>query len=207
MLAKAVRIDHGGREWRMEKPSYRIATLCPMGMSDRLKQYLAGPAGNDPAADLTNRDLIALELLKPFDDSTLPFCCTLLGWAQPKYEPKVLGHVASSISDLTVSRSEQRVSAEGNRYDFERGATQLFAVYPLLDIGPAERTTEYETISLLHNKQRYDQMLSHSYELLLAGALETDEFGIVPAVLAESESLADSKVREGMALIVRALGG
>ena len=55
----------------MNDAVYRIVTLCPSGMSGALKDFLEMPASDDGI--LMMRDIIAINLLKPYGDTSLPF--------------------------------------------------------------------------------------------------------------------------------------
>lgn len=184
----------------MNNRSYRMATICPAGMSQALKDYLAGPSAEGDTR-MAMRDAIALRLLAPFADSALPFCCTAVGWAAKSTAPQLLHAKLSLLNELTVSTSRDKVSTEGFVHNLAEGTIQLVGVYPLLDADGADVRAEYERVSFGHNKETTDQLFEWSYAALLRRALRSDDLGIVIAVLAQSDALAESKAREAISLL------
>lgn len=191
----------------MRDPYFRIATICPAGMSDALKNYLSKPASESSGANITMRDVIAGRILEPFEESNLPFACTFLGWASEEYEPDVLCKALSLLNDLTISDGQQKISSESLSHNLKNGTVQIVGAYPLLDLADELRTSEYEQVSLLNNKKQSDTLFSWCFETLLADALETDEFGVVCAVLSESDSLAEEKIYEMASLLEKGFSG
>jgi len=183
----------------MDDPVYRIVTLCPSGMSSALKDFLEMPADDDGM--LMMRDIIAINLLKPYGDTSLPFCCTFLGWASSEYPARELEEALSLLNNLKVANGDNIISTEGFSQTLDNGRIQLVGAYPLLDIPEPTRSKEYKKVSFIINKKATDKIFEWSYRTLLRGALDSDIFGIVIAVQANNDSLADEKIHEAVALL------
>lgn len=176
----------------MKDTKYRIASICPGGLSNNLKEYLARPVDLAKNDGVTVRDCIAINLLKPFQESSLSFCCTYLGWSSNKVGKEKLNQVMLSLGNLSATNGTEKVSSEGFTRDVPGGTIQIMGVYPLLDLDEEIRSNEYLQVSFINNEFA-TELLSWSYEKLLAGALATDEFGIMIAILAESDKLAGKR--------------
>lgn len=182
----------------MESASYRITTYCPEQMSNKLKKYLSKNV--DGKKKLAVRDVIAMNLLRPFEDSFFPFCCSFIGWSAPGYKEQ-LENMFIKLNNLTVSNNDEPISIEGFGVELEQGYIQIAGAYPLLDIQDNIRMSEYQKVSFIHNKPLVDELFSWIHENLIAGAIESDNIGIICTILGESNELLDIKLQEILSLL------
>ncbi len=185
----------------MESPVYRIVTLCPTAISDQLSAFLGSSAGRKESPTLTMRDIIAMVILDPFRESALPFCCSFLGWAATETEAHALQQMFTSLNELTGAVSDSPVTAESFQTHVDGGTIALGAAYPIQDATEESAYEQYTSVSLLHNSHVRDDLLRWSYETFLRGALATDPLGVLIAVLATSDEVADRKIAEAVNLL------
>ena len=178
---------------------YRILTYCFDGDSDDFMAYLSSPY-KENESELV-RDVFAKQLAyDPYVDSKLPFCSTLLGWASPEYDTSILTEMVSVLAEnLTVSTNEEKVSVEGFGLNLEEGSMHIAGVYPLLDVvDDDERTNEHQIVSFLNNYESRESLCNLFYGQFIKGLLKSgkDKLGVMIAVAAHTDELAESKARE-----------
>ena len=184
---------------KMKLPyNYNIATLSPQGISKELHSYLNAPIsladGSPYQGKMVNRDYLAQTMLAPFEKSNLPFCCTFLGWSTIDNEQPLI-RLMSLFDQLTITNGEDCVSAEGFSRNLGNGIMQIKGAYPLLDISD-NRTDEYNKISFLGNQDMTNDLFTSLHKTFVNGALQSDQLGVVCAVIANSNQLAEEKIQE-----------
>lgn len=179
----------------MQDPIYRIYTYCPEGMSPSLDSYLSQSLNEE----MTASDVIAVNLLRPFGDTGLPFACTFVGWSTPPYE-KQLENLFAKITDLTTA-GHQKIAVESLGLTMESGSMQIAGAYPLTDLDRQEIESEYQNVSFILNRHLTEEMTTWIQHTLIEGLLDTDNIGVICAVLGDSEKLVDAKIQEILALM------
>lgn len=187
----------------MESPVYRIVTLCPTGISDQLSAFLGRSAGHEEHPTLTMRDVIGMTILDPFTESRLQFCCTFLGWAAAQAESDALQQMFTALNELTGAVTDLPVTAESFLTQVDGGMIGIGAAYPIQDASEESAYEQYTSVSLLHNSEVRDELLRWSYGTLLRGALATDPLGVLVAILATGDEVADRKIAEAVNLLQR----
>lgn len=179
----------------MQDPIYRIYTYCPEGMSPSLNNYLSQPVNDE----MTATDIIAVNLLGPFGDTRLPFACTFVGWSTERYENQ-LEKMFAKINDLTTV-NQQKIAVESLGLTMEGGSMQIAGAYPLTDLGRQEIEAEYQNVSFILNRNLTEEMMIWIQHTLIDGLLDTDNIGVICAVLGDSEKLVESKMQEILSLL------
>lgn len=176
----------------MKSPSYRIVTICPAGMSEQLSAYLNKPvAGAEP---LKTKDAIAIDLTSPYSDRDLPFAGTVLAWAQADVmSGDDLGGWLNCLDELKTSECGEAVSLEAFLTNVNSGSIALACFYPPSEAG--------RQASLLMRSELRDELFNRFYQNILANALLTDAAGVMIAVIAEEEGVAESLVNEAISLL------
>jgi hypothetical protein len=185
----------------MDSPVYRIITLCPRGISDQLSDFLGSSGEREEHSTLTMRDIIAMVILDPFTESRLQFCCTFLSWAATEIESLTLQRMLTSLNELTGAVTDSPVTAESFLTHVDSGTVAIGGAYPILDSSEASAYEHYTSVSLLHNSNVRDDLLRWSYRTFLRGALATDRLGVLVAVLATGDEVADRKITEAVSLL------
>lgn len=183
----------------MNNPEYRIATLCPMGMSAELRAHLNKSA---PGGGLM-KEFIANNLIDHFLSSKFSYAGIALGWAAPKYERESLRKWMNSLCQLTVSDGSTPLSLEMLVDEKADGAIAIAAFYPLADLQVTEATIEYKRVSILLNNGLPKKILNFAYRQVLCGALDSDQIGIICVVVADSGAVAEFKLQEALVLLTR----
>lgn len=173
----------------MENPHWRSVTVIP-NRSDKLDDFLKTIG----EGNLSNKDRICSHSLSPFNESTLPFCCTLVGWSTDKGED--LLQMLTDISQITTLNGED-ISSDGVSTVTDFGTIAIVGVYPLLDITDStERGEEYKSISFMCNNDILHTLLNDLHSFCFRGAMQTDDLGFFISVLAESDEIAQQKLEE-----------
>jgi hypothetical protein len=181
----------------MNNPEYRLATLCPMGMSEELKNYLNK---STPDGGLM-KEFIANNLIDPFLDSKLPYAGIALGWAAPQFVMESLVEWMNSLCQLTVSDGSTPISLEMLASKKSDGAIAIAGFYPISDLQSSEAVIEYNRVSIQQNNQTTEKMLDFAYRQVLCGAIGSDQIGIICVIVAESGTAAESKLKEALLLL------
>ena len=133
-------------------PNYRIVTLCPNGISDQFRDYLNQSIDRTSGGQIDNRGLIALDLLKPFSSSDLPFCGVICAWSPSDISNAWIGRMINALSDLTCLNNDERVSVEEFSFQHDGYCFSIAGFYPLLDIeDESKRGYQYKVVSFLLN--------------------------------------------------------
>ena len=181
---------------------WRIATVIPLGMSDKTRDFLSSNVSSDNKNPTIFRDLLANNLLSPFAETSLEFCCTFLGWINKDYDPSLLHKIFFFLRNLTITDGSDYVYSEGFVINSQYGHVQLLGAYPLLDIdNEHERRKEYSKISFLKNNKKINKLLDWSVKSFINGALQIEKLGIINTVTAISGELADNKICEILTLL------
>lgn len=183
----------------MKNPEYRIATLCPRGLSPELKAYLnkSLPKG------WLMKQIIANQLIDSFLGSKLAFAGIALGWAAPEYAPEVLLEWMNSLGALTLRDGSTPLSLEMLTLKRDDGVIAIAGFYPVADLPSSEAGEEYMKVSIMINKETTDQNFDFAYRNVLRGALQSDPIGVICVVVAEDGALAESKLQKALALLTR----
>ncbi len=179
----------------MQEPIYRIYTYCPEGISPSLNNYLSQPISEE----MTASDVIAVNLLGPFGDTSLPFACTFVGWSTERYENQ-LEKMFAKINDLTTI-NRQKIAVESLGLSMENGSMQIAGAYPLTDLDRREIEAEYQNVSFIFNRSLTEEMMIWIQHTLIDGLLDTDNIGVICAVMGDSEKLVESKMQEILSLL------
>ncbi|NLB18541.1 MAG: hypothetical protein GX825_07425, partial [Syntrophomonadaceae bacterium] len=180
----------------MQNPRYRISTYCPQGMSPTLKTYLSQLIDEE----MTTADVIAANLLGPFQDTDLPFACTFVGWSSEHNEEQ-LENLFAKLNDLTISSSQQKISLEILTVTLNGGCLLVAGAYPLLDLHQKQIEAEYQNVSFILNRHVVEDMIDWIQGTMINGLLETDKIGVICTVLGDSEKLLDKKMKEILSLL------
>ena len=190
----------GDNETPLKREYYRILTYSFDGDSDDFMATLSSPLRKNEEDSPLVRDMFAKQLAyDPYVDSKLPFCATLLAWASSEYDISILNEMMFVLTEnITVSTSEEKVSADGFSLNLEEGSMYLAGIYPLLDLDADEIDDEYKIVSFLLNKKTADSLSNLFYGQFIKGLLEPgkDKLGVMIAVYADTDELAESKARE-----------
>ena len=173
----------------MKDPRWRSVTVIP-NRSQVLDEFL-----NTIAIDnISNKDKICSYSLSPFNETKLPFCCTLVGWSQDHNNE--LLNMLNELAQITTLRGEA-TSSEGFSMETDYGKLSIVGVYPLLDISAInERSNEYKKISFLLNNNKINSILNKLYSFCFKGAMQTDKLGFFISVIADSDRIAQEKLEE-----------
>jgi len=183
----------------MTNPEYRIATLCPRGMSPGLHAYLNK---STPGGELM-KQIIANQLIKPFVSSKLAFAGIAVGWAAPEYAPEALIEWMNSLTALTLSDGSTPLSLEILTLKRNDGMIAIAGFYPVADLPSSEIGEEYVKVSILINKETTDRNFDFAYSQVVSGALRSDPVGVICVVVAEGDAVAESKIQEALALLTQ----
>ena len=173
----------------MNNPHWRSVTVIP-NRSEMLNEFL----NSINSGNISNRDYICSHSLSPFNESGLPFCCTLVGWSQDQNN-EIL-NILNDLAQITTLGGEA-ISSEGVLRKTEYGEIAIIGAYPLLDVADDDvRGEEYKKVSFVINDKEIDSILNNLYSFCLKGAMQTDKLGFFISVIADSDRIAEEKLEE-----------
>jgi len=187
----------------MKASAYRIATCCPAGMSAELTAYINQPSKN--VSNMLTKDVIALDLTGRFQDTDIRFGGAILAWARNEVmNSQDFAQWLNSLSSMRAHGTKEVVAFEASTSKLDLGTIGQGRFYPVDGLTPQAAGELYQKVGFFNKSQAVDERSLFDYRRTLANALNTDAIGIIVAVLAESEELAEMQVRDALALLVPA---
>jgi hypothetical protein len=184
----------------MNSPSYSIVTICPR-MSEKLNSYLNAPVKG--AEHMCVKDAIALEITSHYSECHLPFAGTVLAWGRSDaIDSEGLREWLNCLQDLKIWGSDEVVSLEAFVQTIDGGSIAVGGFYPIAAVPPEQADAAYRQASLVINAERQKELTNSAYRRILAGALQTDQLGMIIAVLAEEAEVAQFMIKQAVSLVV-----
>jgi hypothetical protein len=149
------------------------------------------------------KDSIALEITSHYSECNLPFAGTVLAWAKKNVvDSNGLCEWVNRLQDLKILGSMELVSLEVFGMNIDEGSIALGGFYPIATLPQDYADKAYMQASLLINTERKEKLVNTAYRRILAGALQTDQIGMIIAVLAEDADVANSMIQQAVSIIL-----
>jgi hypothetical protein len=183
-------------------PEYyiRVSTVCPGGISPQFSSFLQTPLKKF-GPQFNMRNYLGIMLLKSYQETKCPFCCTIIGWASKEYDPQLLFTFLNPLEQIQVTKSNKQATVVGFAFDVGYAIIKILGVWPFVDLFESEAAQEYNKYCFKAKPEICDGLLEWSHATFVAETCKTDPIGVVYAVIATSEDIVDSKMDEILRLL------